>query len=241
MFTMACIAVLSILIMPSCKHQPEDLMLPDTTLTLPDTTIVPPPPEVCDTCGVGVISFTEDVLPILQSNCAQPGCHDAATQSEGYNITSYQAIMSTSTLATKGLASKFWKVINENEMPQYPSPPLTSAQKAIIKQWIEQGSQNTTCSHTCGCDSVNVSFAAKLAPIIQTHCVGCHNNSSQQGGVNLSGYANVKAQIDNGKFMKTIKWQTGAGIVAMPLNATKLSDCTIGKFQSWVNAGAPNN
>ncbi len=152
--------------------------------------------------------------------------------------------MNTSNVDTKGLNSKVWKAITgngEDLMPPYPNAPLTPAQKATIQQWIEQGAANTTCTHICGCDSTNVSFSAYIAPVIQTFCIGCHSNTTSQGGVNLQGYTNVLAQVNNGKLIKTIKWQTGPGIVAMPYKGSKLSDCTISKFQSWVNAGSLNN
>ena len=228
--------------MPSCKHD----LIYNTPINIPvDTSHKPPPVDTthCDTCAAGVISFSEDVLPILVSNCATTGCHDSISHREGLVTTSYQWLMSTSNISSRLLNSGFWRSINgssgEDQMP--PGNPLTAAQLSIIQQWLQQGAPNTTCRHQCGCDSTNMSFATNIYPIIQTYCTGCHKPGAASGSVDLTGYSNLLAQVNNGKLMKTIKHETAPGIVAMPYGSQKLSDCTISKIQSWVNAGAPNN
>lgn len=238
-----CVATIGTLVLiPSCKHDliydtPKQLIPIDTSHHNPP----PPPPDTthCDTCAAGVISFTYDVQPILVSNCAKSGCHDSISHRSGIIITSYAQIMAT-TSAGRGLNGSFWTSMNtgggEDLMP--PGGPLTAAQLAIIQAWLQQGAQNTTCSHTCGCDSTNISYAQYVSPLIQTYCLGCHASGSTY---DLSSYAAVLVQVTNGKFMKTIRHQTGPGIVAMPYGGTQLSSCTISKLQSWVTAGAPNN
>ena len=233
-----------LLVIPSCQHDlvyNTPIIPIDTNHNPIDT--VPLDTLHCDTCAAGVISFTEDVLPILQSNCAQTGCHDAITHKDGLNTTSYATLMAGSHKPTS-LTGSFFESLTatgSDAMPPLPSAPLTAAQIQIIQTWIQLGHQNTTCTHICTCDTVNVSFASSINPAIQTFCKGCHQASNAQGGVDLTGYANVLAQVNNSKLMKTIKHEIGPGIVAMPYNAAKLNDCTISKFQSWVNAGAPNN
>ena len=240
------VVIVTLLVIPSCQH---DLVYNtpinpiDTSHHPIDTTHVPVDTMHCDTCPAGVISFTEDVLPILQSNCAQTGCHNAASHKEGLNTTSYASLMSGSNKPTS-LTGSFYQAISStgnNRMPQAPSAPLSSAELLIIRTWIQQGHQNTTCTHICSCDTTNVTFSGTVYPIMQTFCKGCHQASNAQGGVDLTGYTNVLAQVNNGKLMKTVKWEIGPGIVAMPYNASKLNDCTISKLQSWINAGAQNN
>lgn len=237
------LAILILLVIPSCQHDlvyhiPDEPIVPNDT----DSIIVPIDTLYCDTCAAGVISFTEDVLPILQSNCTKTGCHDAITQEAELNTTSYQTLMSSQHSPAGGLGSDFWHVLSGgggDPMPPPPNLPLTAQQLSVIQLWLQQGYQNTTCTHICACDTVNVSFTSKIYPAIQTFCLGCHSTGSAQGGVDLTGYPNVSTQVNNGKLMKSIKHESG--VVAMPYNATKLNDCTISKFQSWVNAGAPNN
>jgi hypothetical protein len=231
--------IATLLVIPSCKHDLVycPLIKPVDTShhVIVDTTH-------CDTCAAGVISFTEDVLPILVSNCAKTGCHDATTQANGLITTNYQLLMSTSDISGNPLGSNFWNSMSgggDNAMP--PAGPLTAPQLAIIQQWLQQGAPNTACSHYCGCDSVHVTFAQNIYPVIQNYCLGCHTTGSALGNTDLTGYSKVLVQVTNGKLMKTIQHQTGPGIVAMPYGSAQLSACTIAKFQTWVNGGAPNN
>jgi hypothetical protein len=234
------LSLLFVISTPSCKHHREDWQPKDTTTNPIDTTTNPIDTLDCDTCPAGVVSFTEDILPIFNSQCAQSGCHDAQTHEEGINMSTYQSIMNTTNIDTKGLDSKVWESLHEtgdDMMP--PNGPLSAAELNLIQTWIEQGAQNTTCTHVCGCDTLQVSYSQFIAPKLQSYCIGCHSNSSSQGGVNLVGFANVLTYVNNGQLMKCIKWE--GGVTPMPYNSQKLNDCTIAKFQSWVNQGAPNN
>ncbi len=240
--TVVSVALLTLFVIPSCKHDLvyNTIIDPIDTTHIPiDTTHIPIDTLHCDTCAAGVISFTEDVLPILQSNCAQAGCHDAITNESNLNTSSYTSLMSGSHKPTSLTGSFYQTLTGAGGEPMPPAGPLSSAQLQIIQKWIQQGSQNTTCTHICACDTTHVSFATNIYPVVQTYCTGCHQTGAAQGGVNLIGYSNVLIQVNNGLLIKSITH--GSGTVAMPYNASKLNDCTISKFQAWVNAGAPNN
>lgn len=234
------LALVALFVIPSCKHDLvyNTLIDPIDTSHIPiDTTHIDT--MHCDTCAAGVISFTEDVLPILQSNCAQTGCHNAITHESNLNTSSYTSLMGGSHKPTS-LTGSFWEALTgAGGEPMPPAGPLSAAQLLILQTWIQQGSHNTTCTHICACDTTNVSFASKIYPVVQTYCTGCHQTGAAQGGVNLIGYSNVITQVNNGLLMKSIKHESGT--IAMPYNAAKLNDCNISKFQAWVNAGAPNN
>ncbi len=89
------------------------------------------------------------------------------------------------------------------------------------------------------CDTTNVSYSADLLPILEGQCLGCHNNSSQQGNVNLEGYDNVRAYAQNGRLYGSIAWLNG--YAAMPPAGSQLPSCTIEMFKAWIDARAPNN
>jgi len=40
------------------------------------------------------VCFERDVLPIFQSNCSQSGCHNSQNRANGYDLTSYDKIVS---------------------------------------------------------------------------------------------------------------------------------------------------
>lgn len=89
------------------------------------------------------------------------------------------------------------------------------------------------------CDTADVSYSADLLPVLETQCLGCHNNGSQQGNVNLEGYDNVRAYVQNGRLYGSIAWLDGYSV--MPPAGSQLSSCTVAKFKAWIDAGAPNN
>ena len=42
-------------------------------------------------CDPDLIYFEKDVLPILQSNCALSGCHDADSREDGFDFSTYES------------------------------------------------------------------------------------------------------------------------------------------------------
>lgn len=94
-----------------------------------------------------------------------------------------------------------------------------------------------------GCDTSNVTLTAKVKPVIQGSCYACHSAANAIGagaGINLETYANLKAQADNGKLLKSIKHEAGAS--AMPKgSSSKIDACEILIIEKWIALGAPNN
>ena len=89
-----------------------------------------------------------------------------------------------------------------------------------------------------GCDTMNVGYAARIAPIIELNCRGCHSGGSPAGGVPLTNFSEVKASADNGSLMGTLLASGNFNI--MP-PAGPLSDCDIATVQAWIDQGAQNN
>ena len=85
----------------------------------------------------------------------------------------------------------------------------------------------------------NISFAAKVEPVLQTRCFGCHNNSVKLGNVSLEGYQNIKICAETGKLVGSLTW--AAGFYPMPKYTAKLEPCKIALIKKWVENGAPNN
>lgn len=187
------------------------------------------------------ICFESSILPIFQSYCAKSGCHDAVTASEGYILDSYANIVRKGVRPGNAADSKIYEVLNEDgndRMPQPPNDPLSAAQISLIAQWINEGAQNTTgCSTTC--DSSNFTYSGGVRPILQTHCLGCHNGDAAAGGfVPLGTYAGVKDAVNAGIILPSVNH---TGPFPMPKNGAKLSDCKITIIRKWIEAGAPDN
>ena len=203
----------------ACKHD------------LPD-----PPPEDCQS---GKVYFSRDIAPLLLTNCGMPGCHDAASASDGVNLSSYEALMNSGILNPNApFNGDFWEVLNESDpdkrMP--PSGPLSASQLNLIQQWLSESAPNSICTE--GCDTTQFTWTAVIEPLIQTKCQGCHNASTQNGGINLANYALVKTQALNGMLNKAV---TGSGGVPLMPPGNPLASCQISQLQSWIDAGAPEN
>jgi hypothetical protein len=191
-------------------------------------------------CDSDSVYFSMQILPILQSNCAMTGCHDAGTASDGVVLTSYSSVMNSG-IVTPGDPgnSDLYEVLTETD-PDKLMPPngaLPWAQIQLIQTWIQQGTRNLTCDG--GCDTSAVTYSGVIRPLIQTKCQGCHTGSGAGGGWDLSTYQGVATVALNGKLMGSV--QHLAGFSAMPKGGAKLPNCDIAKFRIWVSAGYPNN
>lgn len=225
----------------SCKHYPIEV--DDNPV---DT--IPPPPDDTLTgvpCDSNIIYFDQQILPILISNCAMEGCHNAASHEDGVVLDSYENVMSTGDIKPFDLGdSELYEVITESDpddrMPPPPSSALSADQISLIAAWIQQGAKDLECDPDAGgCDTSAVSFSAYVFPVVQNFCLGCHGSVNPSGGVNLSNYQSVSALAQDGRLYGSIAH--AAGYSPMPQGASKLSDCRIQKIKAWIDAGALNN
>lgn len=99
--------------------------------------------------------------------------------------------------------------------------------------------EDMTTPAPSGCDTVNMTYAADVVPILKANCYSCHGNGEKDGGVSLGTYNDVKVQADNGALLGAITH--ASGYTPMPLNGAKLSDCNISVIRDWINRGALNN
>ncbi len=89
-------------------------------------------------------SYSAEIAPILQKNCA--GCHSSTEHKSGLILDSYNSLMKGGRhgkviLAHDAKDSRLFQMIQGTIDPQMPleSEPLSSAQIAILKAWIEAG------------------------------------------------------------------------------------------------------
>lgn len=236
---------LGIFSLEACKHQPwipEGVNPQDTTGTggidtTGNTTGHP--------CSPDTIYFEMQILPILQSNCAMSGCHDAASAQDGVILTDYTNVMNTADVRPFDLdGSDLYEVITENDpdkvMPPPPNTLLSSDQISLIAQWINQGALNLTCdANAGGCDTTNISYANDIVPILTNSCVGCHSTGNPSTSVSLDNFNGVQAVALSGQLYGSLSWQSGYS--PMPKNGNQLANCEIEKIKAWIDAGALNN
>lgn len=90
------------------------------------------------------------------------------------------------------------------------------------------------------CDTTNVTFSAKIIPILANNCLSCHSNAtaaSAGNNIRLQDYIDVKARTT--AIAGSIKHN--GTFSPMPKNGGKLNACSITLVDIWIRNGAPDN
>lgn len=212
----------------SCKHEP---IIPDFGET---------ESPVCDS---DTIYFVNDILPLINANCAQSGCHDAETAEDGIVLATYEDLMNSDVVEPGDAEdSDLYEAITENDLEDIMPPPstminLTEEQIFTIRTWIDQGARNNACADLI-CDSVNISFSEHILPLIEQRCKGCHLGSGSTGGFGLTNYDEISGISSYALFQVM---NHDSGFVPMPLNLPKLDSCKLQVVRVWIEEGAQNN
>lgn len=208
------------------------------------------PPVPVDTtstgtpCDPNIVYFERDILPILTTNCAFAGCHNAASAADGVKLDNYQNVINTAKVKPfNPNASELYEVITDSDpkdvMPPPPATKLTQEQISIIAKWINQGAKNEMCDFNSEpCNITNVSYNTFVKPTLAA-CTTCHKTGNVGGGINLDSYAGMKSAAESGRLYGALSW--ASGYMAMPQGGSKLSECQLSKIKSWIDAGAPQN
>jgi len=210
----------------SCKHEVPNLSELESQL-----------PNVSVLCNTDTVYFANTIQPLLISNCAMSGCHDAISHVDGINLTTYSGVMREVKSGNAAKSSLYQSMIEtgRDRMPPLPAAAFNPTQLAQVKTWINQGARNNGCS---SCDSSSFKFTANIKPIIADKCQGCHNPNSLGGGIDLSTYTAIKASAASGKLYGSITW--ASGFSKMP-QAGKLPSCEISQIKKWIDGGSLNN
>ncbi len=184
--------------------------------------------------------FQRDVLPIIQTNCDIPGCHDGTSREDDAQLLTDYSTIRKAVVPGSPNTSRLYRAVTsggENHMPPSPQSPLTPAQIDTIYQWIQYGALNENCGSICD-SSQAITYSGSIWPVIETYCYGCHSGANAQKGLHLENYSEISSVASSGKLMGVLTGQ--AGYVLMP-PAGALSSCEISTINKWVNAGSPNN
>jgi hypothetical protein len=93
------------------------------------------------TCDTTNVSYSKDVVPIINANCAiSGGCHDAAgAATSGYDFTTYSTLQGQ---ATNGnLVGDLEGLPRHNKMPKN-GVPLASCDENKLIRWANEGAPN---------------------------------------------------------------------------------------------------
>jgi len=218
--------------------KPINPVNPIATITIPVT----PPPTANVLCNPDTVYFKQKILPLIVSNCAMSGCHDAISQREGVILTDYNHISGEVNTKNPTSSSLYTSLLRSGE-ERMPPPPMAAFSKdnmAMVLTWIKQGAKNNSCEASgTACITTNMSYSKDIAPILQASCTGCHSGTKPQGSIDLTTYANVSPYALNGKLYGSVAHL--AAYIAMPSASVSISSCEISKIKSWIDSGSKNN
>lgn len=100
-------------------------------------------------CHSDTIYYTLDIQPILTTNCALSGCHDAISSAKNIDLTKYEKVMKEVTPYQPD-DSELYEYLQDPDprkrMPPPPRNPLSSQQIDLIRRWILSGANNYNCN-----------------------------------------------------------------------------------------------
>ncbi len=211
--------------------------------------------HVADIANLPEVCFTGEVLPIFQDNCGISGCHDGGGESH-MAINSYSSIMHGISPGNPD-ASKFYQAIiskwGVNRMP--PNQPLSKRNRTIIRVWIEQGANQTTCTDTTGTGGTGgtgsdyisrACFTRDILPVIVSRCAstGCHDAVSHKEGYNYTTYTGILSSVSPGNPGSSRLYRvitTSGGEDKMPpTGSPQLTVAEKDSIRNWITYGALN-
>lgn len=198
-------------------------------------------PQVC---------FQEEILPIFQNSCAT--CHGGSRNEAGLDFSNYAGIMKA---ITPGNAdkSKAYKAITSTFQLMPPDNALPADKRILIRLWIEQGAQETTCK-TTGATTATTKSGTLLAcydrdiqPILMSSCAvsGCHDAATHKEGYDFSSYTKTLNAIKAGnptssKLYKVITASASSEDFMPPKPYSALSKAAIDTIYNWIKRGGLN-
>jgi hypothetical protein len=185
------------------------------------------------------VCFQRDIQPILNSNCAIPGCHVQSNPDLGAKFDNYSHTMKQVNPGHPQYSRLYMWVSGSGADPMPPDTlnPLTTAQIDSIYSWISKGALNQNCAEICDSTATST-FSGIVWPIIQNNCYGCHSGSHANKGFHLENYNDVADAVLNGKLTGGLTGTQGYSI--MPPSGA-LSSCNIYLIKKWISLKYLNN
>lgn len=114
-------------LLTNCVYNNEETLYP----------VPPPPPEPVDTCGLPeVVSYTSDIVPLLEKHVCL-ACHENADPAGGIGLEGYDRVIpfveDGSLLGSIKYDPQF------SRMPKSPYEKVPDCEVAMIEKWIDQG------------------------------------------------------------------------------------------------------
>jgi hypothetical protein len=179
-----------------------------------------------DILSLPKVSFRNEVVPIVTAGpcgCHNNGIGTRAVQFSHADTIFYDAILSRLSL--------FQTWVNGGTHPGGGVIDFSANEKAIIKNWIDQGAQDDAAGACAAVGSPK--YTINIVPIYNTSCKGstCH------GGLGPVLDYNRFTTAANRTALTTM--MNSGGSNGHPGGPISLSSCTINIFKDWIAQGQP--
>jgi len=179
-----------------------------------------------DILSLPKVSFRSEVVPIIVGGAC--GCHNNGIASRAVQFSHADTIFYDAILSRLSL---FQAWVNGGTHPGGGVIDFSANEKAIIRNWIDQGAQDDA---TGACAVVgSPKYTINIVPIYNTSCKGstCH------GGLGpVLDYNRFTTPAN--KIALTTMMNSG-GSNGHPGGPISLSSCTINIFKDWIAQGQP--
>ena len=209
------------------------------------------------------VCFEKEIAPIFQNSCATTGCHTQGNGRGGYDFSSYSSILKAITPfnAQKSIA---YQAITGKAFVQLMPPKgvISENDRILIRVWIDQGAENTTCSSSSTTTTTTnntttnppptntvvpgpkVCFQRDLLPVLVSSCAiaGCHDQTTRRDGYNITSYATIMSNLvvagspTSSKLYSTVKNNS-----MPPKPYTALAQAVKDSLFNWIKNGALND
>jgi mono/diheme cytochrome c family protein len=196
-------------------------------------------------------SFEKEILPFLQTNCAQ--CHGEKTHMRELNLSSAEGIARGSesgavVIPGKPEESPLYKMLHEGRMPPGGTLKVPEEMLATIHKWVEQGAR---FSENAVAPPPRQLSQHDVIPILYLRCAVCHGLRKQEGGLDLrtkasmvaggkSGAAIVPGKPEESLLISQVK--SGAMPPVQKMLDVSVRPITQGEIDiiaEWIRQGAP--
>ena len=92
------------------------------------------------------VCFERDIFPIFRSNCGVMGCHDQESASGKYVCTDYNSIIKRVVPFNPDKSKVYNSIVGKSASLMPPGKALRENERILIRVWIGQGAENTTCT-----------------------------------------------------------------------------------------------
>jgi hypothetical protein len=177
-----------------------------------------------DILALPKVSFRGEVVPIITAGGC--GCHNNGMGTRAVQFSHGDTIFYDAILARVSLL-KVW--VNGGTHPGGGVIDFSANEKAVIKNWIDQGAQDDAAG---ACVIVGApKYTVNILPIYTTTCKGptCH------GG--LGPVLDYNKMVADKSIISTM--MNSSGNSGHPAGPISLSSCTVTIFKDWIAQGQP--